>query len=193
MEKIILLIPLLLLSGCRFGGKNTDPNKFYDKHNLSLKDGQFDSFLVSYHNDNHPKGEKILLSLVQTSCAACHEQSPYIEKYIKKHKDISFYDVYLDEYDDYGDNYFIENYQKYSSFLGEAQSVYFDSYYYQKAQFDCDMSIDGLLTPTNIFIDFSNNSPSYTSIHGISELCFRFDSMNMIDDMVNHSGLFGNN
>lgn len=211
MKRILLLIPLLLISGCGNANGNPDGSHTSDDSNISEEDpdaiafyhrfelpfygyesegSMFDTFIKNVNSENTPFGKQILLSFIQESCSYCNEQYKYLEEFTEENYEVSFFTVFLDTLDEDGSNIFIETlFDRYSNFFRSAVDTYENSNIKDKVNID--ITKNDFVTPTNFYFDFRDTAPSYTTEYGISEVYLSFDSKQTINEMITHSGIFG--
>ena len=186
-----LLLPLVfLLSSCGIFHLNDidEANLFYTKHKMNLTD-EFDAFV----SDTDMYGNKLLLSFILEDCSMCKEQFSYIKSYIKEHKDVAFKAIFVDELDEDENLLFESAFSKNEDFFIQAANAFKNSEYYlslDEPNLPMPNDYNQLIFPINMFLDFTNNAPNYTSSNGVSEVCYGFHSINEIDDMVTHTGIF---
>lgn len=98
--------------------------------------------------------------------------------------------MFVDGEDEDGNNIFIETlYDRYSRFFISAQNTYENSNIKDKVRID--ITKNEFVTPTNFYFDFRNTAPSYTTEYGVSEVYTSFGSKQFINEMINHTGIFG--
>ena len=148
------------------------------------------------------------------------KQYPYIEEFLKKRNDVNFYCIYMDSYLGKGEFYTnkinkktnqaygeasIDNFHRdyLKDKLEEAQEVYMNSpfgshdYQYNKegnwsSTWVTRWAVRGEVMPFTFYVDNTSTKPSYAGkIFQLSEIYpFVFDSVEIIENMVDHQGFF---
>lgn len=176
------------MAGC---SNSSDPSSFYRQYELSIKDSSFEHFVEHLKDDTKPYGNKIILSFAQEGCAQCEHQIEFIKDYLEQNKQVFFYAVFVDAMED-NEPIFKSVIQRQGEFFESAQDAYNESNFYKKNGQEIYFSTyDYFVTPTNIYIDLTSSAPAYTTKYEVSEAYTTFNALSVIEQMVDHNGMFG--